>query len=76
MDPRLKETANLLRVQFTNRLKRILFFGSRARGDASPESDFDCLLIFDNVTPEIKQQLDELSSSGCLIRDLFSRGLP
>ncbi len=70
MDPRLKETANLLRVQFTNHLKRILFFGSRARGDASPESDFDCLLIFDNVTPKIKRQLDELSSKWLLEKGL------
>ena len=70
MDPRLKEIANLLRAQFGIHLKRVLFFGSRARGDASPESDFDCLLIFDNVTPEIKRQLEELSSKWLLDKGL------
>jgi len=62
MDTHLSEIANLLRVQFGNHLERILFFGSRARGDASLESDLDCLLVFDDVTPKVKKQLDQLSS--------------
>ena len=62
MDNSLKEIASFLRDQFGNRLERILFFGSRARGDASPESDLDCLLVFNQVTPKIKEQLDQLSS--------------
>ena len=66
MDVRLNEIAGLLRDQFGNHLERILFFGSRARGDASPESDLDCLLVFDEVTSKVKEQLDQLSSKWLL----------
>ena len=66
MDAHLDEMASLLRGQFRNHLERIIFFGSRARGDASPESDFDSLLVFDEVTPVIKEQLNQLSSKWLL----------
>ena len=70
MDSKLKEIASLLRAQFGSCLGRILFFGSRARGDASPESDLDCLLVFDEVTPQVKEQLERLSSKWLLERGI------
>jgi len=30
-------------------------FGSRARGDNDPESDYDILLVVDEVTPDVKR---------------------
>lgn len=66
MTPELQEMANELRKKFGKELGRILFFGSRARGDASPESDFDCLLIFKEVMPSFKKDLDRLSADWLL----------
>lgn len=34
------------------RVRRIILFGSRARGDARPDSDFDLLVVLHGVTPE------------------------
>jgi predicted nucleotidyltransferase len=38
-----------LRELYGNRLKRVLLFGSWARGDAHPESDVDLLVVLDRV---------------------------
>ena len=37
-----------------SRVRRIILFGSRARGDARPDSDFDLLVVFRHMTPEEK----------------------
>ncbi|KPJ68490.1 MAG: hypothetical protein AMJ45_02315 [Syntrophobacter sp. DG_60] len=36
---------------------RIVLFGSRARGEATSESDWDILILTDNVTPEFKKKI-------------------
>jgi predicted nucleotidyltransferase len=33
------------------RVRRIILFGSRARGDAQPDSDFDLLVVLRDITP-------------------------
>lgn len=62
MDAKLKQLAKELRDRYGTRLRQVLFFGSRARGDASEESDYDCLLVFDAIPPEIKADLDRLAA--------------
>jgi uncharacterized protein len=37
-------------------IKRIVLFGSRARGQASSDSDFDILLVVDTEVPFIERQ--------------------
>lgn len=59
---RFRRIADALRARFGERLRRILFFGSRVRGDACPESDFDCLLVFDRVRSSDQELLDRLAS--------------
>ena len=66
MHKSLKQLAGILRSKFDKELRQIFFFGSRARGDASPESDYDCLLVFRIVTPEIRKDLDRISSEWLL----------
>jgi predicted nucleotidyltransferase len=44
-----RETAEDLRRLYGNRLRRVLLFGSWARGDAHPESDIDLLVVLDQV---------------------------
>jgi len=38
---------------------RIELFGSRARGDADPDSDMDVLVIVDNLPPELEDYISE-----------------
>lgn len=55
-----------LRSRFGTRLKRTILFGSRARGEASAESDYDCLLIFSEIFPRDRQEVDELSATALI----------
>lgn len=50
-----------MRKCFGDRLKRIVLFGSRARGDNTPDSDYDCLVILDEVSPSVKAIIDEIA---------------
>lgn len=68
-DKNLKIFIDQLRKRFGRNLKKIILFGSRARGDHSEESDYDLLLIFEKVTPEIKKYMDEIEDEM-----LFSHG--
>lgn len=70
MDPELRLMAEELRQRYKEEIRQVLFFGSRARGDASSESDYDCLLIFKQVTPALKRDLNQLSA-----RWLLERGI-
>ncbi len=68
-DKKLKIFIDQLRKRFGKNLKKIVLFGSRARGDHSEESDYDLLLIFEKVTPEMKKYVDEIEDEM-----LFSQG--
>ncbi|KPJ64770.1 hypothetical protein AMJ44_12140 [candidate division WOR-1 bacterium DG_54_3] len=59
-DKNLKIFIDQLRKHFGRNLKKIILFGSRARGDYTDDSDYDFILIFDEVTPQIKNKLDGL----------------
>lgn len=60
-DDKLVQLAEELKRHFPHHLKRVVIFGSQARGDASPESDYDCLLIFDRFTAAMKLDLEQLA---------------
>jgi predicted nucleotidyltransferase len=68
-DKKLKIFIDQLRKHFGRNLKKIILFGSRARGDHSEESDYDLILIFEKVTPEMKKYVDEMEDEM-----LFSQG--
>ena len=42
-------------------LKQVILFGSRARGDFTPDSDYDCLVVVDEVSAEIKEKIYEIT---------------
>lgn len=46
------EFANKVYQQFDEQVKSILVFGSRARGEAEPDSDMDLLVVLSNTPPE------------------------
>lgn len=54
----------LVRARFGTNVARILVFGSRARGDARPDSDVDVAAVFRNqppATPPIVLELGEIA---------------
>jgi len=52
------ETVTAALAAVEPRTKRLLLFGSRARGDARPDSDFDLLVVMPQatLTPQERQQ--------------------
>jgi len=47
--------------RFPDRLLSILLFGSRARGDAGPDSDMDLLVVLDNPDLETRRMIRDLA---------------
>ena len=63
-DPIIKELSEALKKEFVYKIKDIILFGSRARGDASPESDYDILVLVDEET---KEAADKIFNMACEI---------
>lgn len=64
-DPVLHRLKKELEALYGPRLKRVLLYGSRARGDHQPDSDYDILVVLENPVdfwPEQKR-LSAVSSS-------------
>jgi predicted nucleotidyltransferase len=49
-DPALMRFRAALRAMYGNRLARAVLFGSRARGDAGPDSDYDVAVFLHGMT--------------------------
>lgn len=54
----LNELANALRDRYG--IDSVVVYGSKARGDDSPDSDIDVMIVLDDYTPEIEAAIDEL----------------
>lgn len=78
-----------MRVRVGPRVRRIVLFGSRARGDARDDSDYDVLVVVDRRSSEVRKTLLAIevgildrygSLVSCLLRDerewAASQGLP
>jgi hypothetical protein len=50
-----KKLKDLILQAGGDRVRRIFLFGSRARGDARPDSDFDLLVVVRGITPAEKR---------------------
>jgi len=54
MDQVVQTFATELRERLGPRVRQMLLFGSRARGDAGEGSDYDMLVVVDQRTPELR----------------------
>lgn len=50
-----------IKKRFGHRVKKIILFGSRARGDSAHDSDYDCLVVLDEISPSVKDLIDEIA---------------
>jgi predicted nucleotidyltransferase len=50
-----------IRAELGDQLKQVILFGSRARGDFTEESDYDCLVLVDRVSAAVEEAINELS---------------
>ncbi|MGH7493053.1 MAG: nucleotidyltransferase domain-containing protein [bacterium] len=50
-----------VKARIGENLKKIILFGSKARGDDGVDSDYDCLVLVDEVTPKVKDAIDEVA---------------
>jgi len=59
-DPILTSFRTALEALYGDRLSRVVLFGSRARGEARPDSDYD-VAVFLNALPDRWTELDRLA---------------
>lgn len=59
-DSVIEQLATVLREKFGTHIVKVILFGSRARGDYEPDSDYDVLILLDEVTKETVDEIDEI----------------
>jgi hypothetical protein len=50
-----------LRQRLGSHLQQVILFGFRAGGDDAPGSEYDCLVVLDEVSPALVDVIDELA---------------
>jgi predicted nucleotidyltransferase len=57
----IDEFVHSVRASFKERARRIVLYGSRARGDADDESDYDFLVLLDKLKKDDQKILSQIS---------------
>ena len=57
----IEELKRRLPPDVQRHIRRMIMYGSRARGDAAEDSDLDLVALVDENTPELERTLDEIA---------------
>jgi predicted nucleotidyltransferase len=60
------EFVSRLRQRFNGQLLSAILYGSRARGEAEPDSDMDVLVVLSTADAEVRKQVRHLAVDICL----------
>lgn len=63
--------ASAISNELKDRLIGIWLFGSKARGDASPDSDLDILVVVDHLAPPVRWRIREIAADCSLEYDIL-----
>ena len=61
-----KDFTSIIKSKLKNHLKKIILFGSHARGDSNDSSDYDILIIVDKWDKNIKEIVLVIEEVNCL----------
>jgi predicted nucleotidyltransferase len=53
--PMLRQLTRELKQRYGDRLKKVVLFGSHARGEATPDSDMDILVVLNDLDGILKE---------------------
>jgi predicted nucleotidyltransferase len=59
-DPLLEKLTENVKISLGNNLKKIILFGSRARGDFQTDSDYDILVLVNEYHQDIRKKLNDI----------------
>ncbi|UCC64255.1 MAG: nucleotidyltransferase domain-containing protein [Anaerolineae bacterium] len=65
------EFVEKVRQRFDGQLIAAVLFGSRARGEAEPDSDMDVLVVMSSAGPEIRKEIRHLAVEVWLEHDIY-----
>ena len=65
-DPVLRFFKDAVIDKLGHHLRQVLLFGSRARGDATAESDYDLLVVVDRVDSAVTNGIDAIAGQALL----------
>jgi len=67
----LEALGQRLRMHHGNRVQSVVLFGSKARGDAGPDSDIDVLVVLTGDDPHLRSSVRRLAARVSLEYDLL-----
>ena len=67
----LTEFVEKVRQRFDGRIMSVTLFGSRARGEARPDSDIDLLVVLDSEDPQVRKEIRYLAAEVWLDHGLY-----
>jgi len=65
------EFVERVRQQFDGQLVSAILFGSRARGEAQPDSDMDILVVMSSADPQVRRAIRDLAVEVWLEHGLY-----
>ena len=74
----LKELVEGLKKLYGDNLSRVILYGSKARGDATEDSDIDVLVVLKDIDRKHDEihRITEISAPICLKYDLLISAIP